>query len=135
MYICLCFSFLSQVLTRRGLVASVSWKMRLSLVRQAGGKYLRCAPFGCCSERRLRSWFEDGACDVRPGVGSMGIPEWSVPVCEPDAPPRGTDARTGGPALGPADRSLLSSACCGTELESLLLPCEKTFATKIGVVF
>jgi hypothetical protein len=40
----------------------------------------------------------------------------SSPVYEPDAPPsRGTDARTGGPALGPADHSLLSSACCGTD--------------------
>jgi hypothetical protein len=36
-------------------------------------------------------------------------------VYEPDAPPRGPDARTGGPALGPADRSLLSSAYCGTD--------------------
>jgi hypothetical protein len=36
-------------------------------------------------------------------------------VYEPDAPPRGTDARTGGPAIGPADRSLLSSADCGTD--------------------
>jgi hypothetical protein len=36
-------------------------------------------------------------------------------VYEPDAPPRGTDARTGGPALGPAERSLLSSAYCGTD--------------------
>jgi hypothetical protein len=37
-------------------------------------------------------------------------------VYEPDAPPRGTDVRrTGGPALGRAVRSLLSSACCGTD--------------------
>ena len=34
---------------------------------------------------------------------------------EPDAPPRGTDARTGGPALGPADGILLSFAYCGTD--------------------
>jgi hypothetical protein len=68
------------------------------LVRQAGEKHLRCAPFCWCSEGRLRSWYEDGARDCRhvlPGVGSMG--------------------RTGGPALGPADRSLLSSAYCGTD--------------------
>jgi hypothetical protein len=36
-------------------------------------------------------------------------------VYEPDAPHRGTDARTGGPELGPADRSLLSFADCGTD--------------------
>jgi hypothetical protein len=37
------------------------------------------------------------------------------PVYEPDAPPRGTDSRTGGPALGPADGILLSFAYCGTD--------------------
>jgi hypothetical protein len=46
--------------------------------------------------------------------GAWGVQNGLSPVYEPDAPPRGTDARTGGPALGPADLSLLSSACCGT---------------------
>jgi hypothetical protein len=79
------------------------------LVRQAGEKHLRCAPFGWCSERRLRNWFEDGACDVQTHAARCGEHGEST-VYEPDAPPRGTDARTGGPALGLADRSLLSSA-------------------------
>jgi hypothetical protein len=47
--------------------------------------------------------------------GAWGVQNGPSPVYEPDAPPRGTDARTGGPALGPADRSLLSSAYCGTD--------------------
>jgi hypothetical protein len=36
-------------------------------------------------------------------------------VYEPDATPRGTDAKTGGPALGPVNRSLRSSAYCRTD--------------------
>ena len=35
------------------------------LVRQAGEKHLQHATFGWCSERRLRSWSEDGARDVQ----------------------------------------------------------------------
>ena len=42
------------------------------LVRQAGEKHLRCAPFGWCSERRLRSWSEDGACDVQTRAARCG---------------------------------------------------------------
>jgi hypothetical protein len=60
---------------------------------------------------------------VLPGVGSMGSPE-------------GTDVRTGGPALGPTDRSLYFLLLTVERmLEPLLLPCEKTFRTKIEVVF
>jgi hypothetical protein len=48
--------------------------------------------------------------------GAWGVQDGPSTVYEPNAPPRGTDAtRTGGPALGPADRSLLSSAYCGTD--------------------
>ena len=54
----------------------------------------------------------DACCQV---WGAWGVQNGPSPVCEPDAPPRGTDAKTGGPALGPADRSLLSSAYCGTD--------------------
>ena len=54
----------------------------------------------------------DACCQV---WGAWGVQNGPSPVYEPDAPPRGTDARTGGPALGPADRSLLSSSCCGTD--------------------
>jgi hypothetical protein len=55
--------------------------------------------------------------DVLPGVGAWGVQQKNgpSPVYEPDASPRGTDVRTGGLALGPADRSLLFSACCGTD--------------------
>jgi hypothetical protein len=88
-------------------------------VRQAGKKHLRCAPFGWCSERRLRSWPEDGACDVQTRAarcGEHGESRMVRPLCTNRMlPPRGTDARTGGPAIGPADRSLLSSADCGTD--------------------
>jgi hypothetical protein len=86
-------------------------------------KHLRCAPFGWCSERRVRSWSEGGACDVqtraarfvRCGEHAESSSRMVHPLYEPDAPSRGTDARMGGPALGPADRSLLSSAYCGTD--------------------
>jgi hypothetical protein len=37
------------------------------LVRQAGEKHLRCAPFGWCSESRLRSCSEDGTRAARRG--------------------------------------------------------------------
>jgi hypothetical protein len=47
--------------------------------------------------------------------GAWGVHDGPSSVYESDAPPRGTDARTGEPAPGPADRSLLSSACCGTD--------------------
>jgi hypothetical protein len=46
---------------------------------------------------------------------TWGVQDGPSTVYEPDDPPRGTDARTGAPVLGPADRSLLSSAYCGTD--------------------
>jgi hypothetical protein len=42
------------------------------LVHQAGEKHLRCAPFGWCNERRLQSWYEDGACDVQTRAARCG---------------------------------------------------------------
>jgi hypothetical protein len=42
------------------------------LARQAGEKHLRCAPFGWCSERRLRSWSEDGARDLQTRAARCG---------------------------------------------------------------
>jgi hypothetical protein len=54
----------------------------------------------------------DTCCQV---WGAWGVQNGPSTVYEPDAPPGGTDARTGGTALGPADRYLLSSACCGMD--------------------
>jgi hypothetical protein len=47
--------------------------------------------------------------------GAWGVQNGPSLVYKPDAPPGGTDARTGGPALGPATRSLFSAAYCGTD--------------------
>jgi hypothetical protein len=88
------------------------------LVRQAGEKHLRCAPFGWCSERdygagpKMAHVTADTCCQV---WRAWGVQDGSSTVYEPNAPPRGTATRTGGPALGPADRSLLSSVYCGTD--------------------
>jgi hypothetical protein len=52
------------------------------LVRQAGEKNLRCAPFGWCGEtKRLRSWSEDGACDVQTRAARCGEHGESRMVC------------------------------------------------------
>jgi hypothetical protein len=117
MYICLCFSFLSQVLTRRGLVTTVSWKMRGLSVKRARsicGVHLLA---GAVKEDyvagpKMAHVTADTCCQV---WGAWGVQDGPSTVNEPNAPPRGTDARTGGTALGPADRSILSSAYCGTD--------------------
>jgi hypothetical protein len=117
MYICLCFSFLSQVLTRRGLVTTVSWKMRglsAKRVRSVCGVHLVAGAvkedYGAGPKMAHVT-----ADTCRQVWGAWGVQDGPSTVYEPDAPPRGTDARTGGPALGPADRSFISSAYCGTD--------------------
>ena len=109
------------------------------LVRQAGEKHLRCAPFGWCSERRLRSWSEDGACDVQTRAarcGERGESRMVRPLCTNRMLP------LEGPMRGREDLRLdrltaLFFLLLTVErmLEPLLLPCEKTLATKTGVVF
>jgi hypothetical protein len=117
MYIGLCFSFLSQVLTRRGLVTTVSWKMRglsAKRARSICGVHLLAGAvkedYGAGPKRGHVTYRH-----VLPGVVSMGSPEWSVPCVRTGCSPRGTNARTGGPVLGPAERSHLSSAYCGMD--------------------
>jgi hypothetical protein len=111
MYICFCFSFLSHVLTRRGLVTTVSWKIRGLSAKRARSICSVLLLAGAVKEDYgAGSKMGNVTCiHVLPGVESKGSPERMLP-------PRGTNARTGGPALiGPADRSLNSSACCGTD--------------------
>jgi hypothetical protein len=67
---------------------------------------------------------------VSSGVGSMGSPEWSVPCDKPDAPPRVTDAKTGGATLGPIVLSLLFLLVVERILEPLLLPLDKDGPTE-----
>jgi hypothetical protein len=113
MHICLCFPFLSQVLTWRGLVTTVSWKMRGLSAKRARS---------ICGVHLLAGAVKEDY-GAGPNMGHVTYQVWGAwgvqnspsPVYEPEAPPRGTDARTGGPALGPTDRSLLSSAYCGTD--------------------
>jgi hypothetical protein len=71
---------------------------------------------------------------VLPGVGSMdGESRMVRPLCTNRMLPF---EGLGGYAPGPADRSLLSSACCGTDAGAATAAiCEKTLTTKIGVVF
>jgi hypothetical protein len=90
-YICLCFSFLSKVLTRRGLITTVSWKMRglsAKRARSICGVHLLAGAV-------KRSWSEDGACDVQTSAarcGEHGESRMVRPLCTIR---RGTDARTG----------------------------------------
>jgi hypothetical protein len=67
----------------------------------------------------------------------MGSPEWPVPgpfpVYEPDAPPRVTEAKTGGAALGSIVLSLLFLLAVKRMLEPLLLPLDEDGPTEDSV--
>jgi hypothetical protein len=80
MYICLCFSFLSQVLTRRGLVTTVSWKMRgLSAKRARSICGVQLLAGAVKEDYGAGPKMGHVTCrHVLPGVGSMGSPGWSV---------------------------------------------------------
>jgi hypothetical protein len=60
----------------------------------------------------------------------MGVHNGPSPVYEPDAPPRGTEAKTGGAALGPIVFSLLFLLAVERMLEPLLLPLDKDGPTE-----
>jgi hypothetical protein len=60
-------------------------------------------------------------------VGSIGSPDT---VYEPDAPPRVTEAKTGGAALGPIVLSLLFLLAVELMLEPLLLPLDEDGPTE-----
>jgi hypothetical protein len=82
-----------------------------------------------CESSLYFIWQKRDTYGTRAGRGVQNGPSH---VYEPDASPKGTDARTGGPALGPADRSLFFLLLAVERmLEPLLLPCEKTLTTKI----
>jgi hypothetical protein len=84
MYILLCFSFLSQVLTRRGLVTTVSWKMKglsAKRARSICGVHLLA---GAVKEDYGVVWSEDGACDVQTRAARCGEHGESImvrPLC------------------------------------------------------
>jgi hypothetical protein len=98
------------------------------LPAEIGEGHLRHAP-QWCTERGLRTGLKMAHVLCRhmvPGVGSPGF----YAVCKPNAPPRGTDAKTGWPALGSVDDVLFLLLAVEWMLELLLLPYEKTIATK-----
>jgi hypothetical protein len=80
MYICLCFSFLWQVLTRRGRDTTVSWKIERPAY-QAGEEHPHILDSAVA---------EYGARSVQTratGVGCVESPEWSIPREQTERPP------------------------------------------------
>jgi hypothetical protein len=69
---------------------------------QRGKEHLQCTLLLAWCKDRVRNGFEDGARDCR-----HVCQVWGVPCDKPNAPPRVTDAKTGGAALGPIVLSLL----------------------------
>jgi hypothetical protein len=62
--------------------------------------------------------------------GAWGVQNGPSPVHEPDVPPRVTDVKTGGAALGPIVLSLLFLLAVERMLEPLLLPLDKNGSTE-----
>jgi hypothetical protein len=62
--------------------------------------------------------------------GAWGVQNGPSTVYEPDAPPRVTEAKTGGAALGPIVLSLLFLLAVERMLEPLLLPLDKDGPTE-----
>ena len=82
---------------------------------------------------RDRNGSEDGARDCRHVCqvwGAWGVQNGPSPVYEPDAPPRVTEAKTGGAARGPIVFSLLFLLAVERMLEPLLLPLDKDGPTE-----
>ena len=75
----------------------VSWKTE-EFASQRGEEHLRRTLLLVWCKDRDRNGSEDGARDCRHVCqvwGAWGVQNGPSPVYEPDAPPRGTDARTG----------------------------------------
>jgi hypothetical protein len=82
---------------------------------------------------RDRNGSEDGARGYRHVCqvwGAWRVQNGPSPVYEPDAPPRVTEAKTGGAALGPIVFSLLFLFAVERMLEPLLLPLDKDGPTE-----
>jgi hypothetical protein len=100
------------------------------LVRQTGEKHLRCEPFGWCSERRLRH-VKMGHVTCRYMLSNVG----SMVSSEPRVPLEGLMRGWEGLRWDRLTALFFLLLAVEQMLEPLLLSCEKTLATKIGVVF
>jgi hypothetical protein len=90
------FSFLSQVLTRRGLVTAVSLRLRSLPVEIGREASAACTNMVHC--KRTADSLEDSTRAVQTRgarCAERGVPRILCCVCKPNAPPRGTDAKTG----------------------------------------
>jgi hypothetical protein len=81
---------------------------------------------------RTAGWFEVGTRAVQTHGAKRGERVEPRILCcvQTEPPPRGTDAKTGWPALGPANAVLFHLLAVERMLEPQLLPYEKTIATK-----
>jgi hypothetical protein len=110
----------------------VSWKIE-EFASQRGEEHLRRTLLLVWCKDRDRNGSEDGARDCRhvcQVCGAWGVQNGPSPVYEPDVPPRVTEAKTGGAALGPIVFSLLFLLAVERMLEPLLPPLDKTVRLK-----
>jgi hypothetical protein len=105
----------------------VSWKTE-EFASQRGEEHLRRTLLLVSCKDRDKNGSEDGARDCRHVCqvwGACGVQNGPSPMYEPDAPPRVTEAKTGGAALGPIVVSLLFLLGVERMLEPLLLPLDE----------
>jgi hypothetical protein len=109
----------------------VSWKTE-EFASQRGEEHLwRTLLLVWCNDRD-RNGSKDGARDCRHvcQVWGWGVQNDLSAVYEPDAPPRVTEAKTGGAALGLIVLSLLFLLAVERMLEPLLLPLDEDGPTE-----
>jgi hypothetical protein len=104
------------------LVTGFPWETE-EFTSQRGGEHLGRTLLSVWCKDRDRNGSEDGACDCRHVCQVWST--WGVPCEKPNAPPRVTDAKTGGAARRPIFLSLL---------EPLLLSLDKNDPTEDLVV-
>ena len=105
----------------------VSWKIE-EFASQRGLEHLRRTLLLVWCKDRDRNGSEDSARDCKHVCQVWGV--WGVQNDKPNAPPRVTDAKTGGAALGPIVLSLLFLLAVERMLEPLLLPLDKDGPTE-----
>jgi hypothetical protein len=101
----------------------VSWKTE-EFASQRGEEHLRRTLLLVWCKDRDRNGSKDGARDCRHVCqvwGAWGVQNVQSPMYAPDAPPKVTEAKTGGAALGPIIFSLLYLLTVERMLEPLLL--------------
>jgi hypothetical protein len=110
----------------------VSWKTE-EFASQRGEEHLRRTLLLVWCKDRDWNGSEDGARDCRHVCqvwGAWRVQNGPFPVYEPDAPPRVTEAKMGGAALGPIVFSLLFLLAAEWMLEPLLLPLDEDGPTE-----